>query len=78
MTEWYVAGAAATTTMTAFMRLHKIQVTIDEELPPTKVHASRTRTLDMQHRVSSEQETVLTGIGTLGVWYGWLAQCLAY
>ncbi len=57
-----IAGAAATTTMTAFMRLAQYTGNYRRELPPTNVTQAALRTLHVQHRVSSEQETVLIGL----------------
>lgn len=57
-----IAGAVATTTMTAFMRLTQQTGLYQKELPPTKVTRAATKTLGIRHFVSSEEETLLTGI----------------
>ncbi len=57
-----IAGAVATTTMTAFMRAAQQTGFYQKELPPTKVTRAATKTLGLEQFVSSEQETLLTGL----------------
>jgi len=57
-----IAGALATTTMTGFMRLTQQIGLYQKELPPTKVTRAATKTLGVERFVSSEGETLLTGL----------------
>ena len=57
-----IAGAVATTTMTGFMRLTQQTGFYQKELPPTKVTRAATKTLGVEQFVSSEGETLLTGL----------------
>lgn len=56
------AGGIGTTTMTVFMRGTQWVGLYHQDLPPTKITRAATNILGVKHRVSSRQETVLTGV----------------